>query len=122
MKKFLALLLVIPAFFLGACAQTPPTITPAPVTVTETAQPQMTTEQKFVEFIQQRPYFSTVPAAQLVETAKSVCRAFDAGQSLAAVGNAAIQAGLPAYEAGYFIGASVVAFCPQYKNIADDGI
>ena len=56
-----------------------------------------------------------------IATARSVCSDLDAGQSRTSlVLPLARAANLTAHDAGFFVGASVASFCPQYAGTADD--
>ncbi len=50
-----------------------------------------------------------------IEAAHSVCQKLDGGESPTQVANDVLNSStMPAYHAGYFVGASIDAYCPQY--------
>lgn len=54
---------------------------------------------------------------QVVRLGHTVCQALDRGATFSLLLNDALKSGLSPYDGGFVIGASVAAFCPQYKYL-----
>ncbi len=50
-----------------------------------------------------------------VEAGRSVCQKLDSGETPTAIANDVLNSSqMPAYHCGFFVGASIRAYCPQY--------
>jgi len=129
MKKIMASLLIVPALVLTACAGTPA----ATVTVTASAPaqaPMMDPPQDaYPMSVREEAFYQTLvdqfgtavvnDKATAVALGKSVCAALNqygaAGIDMTMQNG--VDAGFTPYEAGFIIGASVAAFCPENKGL-----
>lgn len=85
---------------------------------TTTARP-LTRDEKFVQIIHDRGIFLYAKDEQIVKTAKLGCEALDAGNSIQDLMTVTRESGgISAKDAGYFVGASVIAYCPQHAGLA----
>jgi hypothetical protein len=98
------LLAVVAALFIG------------PMGAIATAQAN-TSDDKFISTIKSEGITDHVSSAHAIEAAHSVCQKLDGGESPTAVANDVLNSStMPAYHSGYFVGASIDAYCPQYKS------
>lgn len=52
-----------------------------------------------------------------IQAAHSVCQKLDGGETPTAIANDVLNnSQMPAYHCGYFVGASIRAYCPQYTS------
>jgi len=105
-------------------------------TVTEEAEPEPTPEPEpepeeeptlsdgaiedvFVTLIRSEypGMFLGVSDRDMIDLAKGVCGQFDIGQTFADVGLMGVESGYTPKQIGYFIGASVPAFCPEHEGV-----
>ena len=70
-------------------------------------------DQAFLDTVHQAGIWTGVPDATLINDAQLACNALDAGNSYLSVVQIAMDSGgLDAYDAGYFVGASIGVYCP----------
>lgn len=65
------------------------------------------------------PALNNVDDTIIVNAGKNVCSLYKSGYEFEQVAAAVLNAGIPADMAGYLIGASTAAFCPNY-NVGDE--
>lgn len=71
-------------------------------------------DDAFITVIRQDGLFPTADDADLVDIGQKACSALDTGNSYLTVVNITMTSGdLTAYDAGYFVGAAIAAYCPQ---------
>jgi Protein of unknown function (DUF732) len=59
------------------------------------------------------------PRRRRIEAGHAVCQEFDAGKSASDIANEVLNGSdMPAYHCGFFVGAAVRAYCPQYRSKA----
>jgi Protein of unknown function (DUF732) len=96
------LLAVVAALFIG------------PMGAIATAQAD-TNDDKFVNMIKGEGITDHVSPAHAIEAAHSVCQKLDEGESPTAVANDVLNnSAMPAYHCGFFVGAAIKVYCPQY--------
>lgn len=94
---------------------TSPTTTKAPAI---TKAPAKTMDDLFLETIHEEGIFVNL-TDQAIELAEATCDTFDAGASLRQVLNVAKE-NMPSGDAAFFIGASIGAYCPEYKYMINN--
>lgn len=81
-----------------------------------------TSDDKFISTIKAEGITDHVSSAHAIEAAHSVCEKLDGGESPNAVANDVLNnSSMPAYHCGYFVGASIDAYCPEYKPKVSGG-
>jgi Protein of unknown function (DUF732) len=76
-----------------------------------------TNDGKFLAVLKSEGITDHVSPAHAIEAAHTVCQKLDDGQTPAQVANDVLNSSnMPAYHSGYFVGASIDAYCPQYKS------
>jgi len=75
-----------------------------------------TNDSKFLAVLKSEGITDHVSPAHAIEAAHTVCQKLDDGQTPSAVASDVLNSSnMPAYHSGYFVGASIDAYCPQYK-------
>ena len=75
-----------------------------------------TDDQTFLAALKSEGITDHVSPAHAIEAAHSVCQKLDAGETPTQVANDVLNSStMPAYHSGYFVGASINAYCPQYE-------
>ena len=76
-----------------------------------------TNDNKFLSVLKSEGITDHVTPSHAIEAAHSVCQKLDGGETPTQVANDVLNSStMPAYHAGYFVGASIDAYCPQYKS------
>jgi glucose/arabinose dehydrogenase len=74
-----------------------------------------TNDGKFLAALKSEGITDHVSAQHAIEAAHAVCQKLDAGETPTQVANDVLNSStMPAYHAGYFVGASIKEYCPQY--------
>jgi hypothetical protein len=74
-----------------------------------------TNDNKFLAALNTQGITDHVSAQHAIEAGHSVCQKLDGGESPTQVANDVLNnSTMPAYHSGYFVGASIDAYCPQY--------
>ncbi len=74
-----------------------------------------TTDNNFLAMLRSEGITDHVSPQHAIEAAHSVCQKLDEGESPNAVANDVLNnSAMPAYHCGYFVGAAIKAYCPQY--------
>ena len=74
-----------------------------------------TNDAKFLAALKSDGITDHVSSQHAIEAGHSVCQKLDGGESPTQVANDVLNnSSMPAYEAGYFVGASINAYCSQY--------
>jgi hypothetical protein len=74
-------------------------------------------DDKFLAAIKSEGITDHVSAAGAIQAAHGVCEKLDGGETPAAVAKDVLDnSTMPAYHCGYFVGASIDAYCPQYRS------
>jgi Protein of unknown function (DUF732) len=74
-----------------------------------------TNDNKFLASLKTEGITDHVSASHAIEAAHSVCQKLDSGESPTQVANDVLNSStMPAYHSGYFVGAAIDAYCPQY--------
>ena len=72
-------------------------------------------DAKFIALLNSEGITDHVSPAHAIEAAHSVCEKLDSGETPTAVANDVLNSStMPAYHAGYFVGAAIKVYCPQY--------
>jgi hypothetical protein len=74
-----------------------------------------TNDGKFLAAMKSEGITDHVSPQHAIEAAHAVCQKLDAGQTPTQVANDVLNSSsMPAYHAGFFVGASIKEYCPQY--------
>jgi hypothetical protein len=74
-----------------------------------------TNDGKFLAALKSEGITDHVSPQHAIEAGHTVCQKLDAGQTPTQVANDVLNSStMPAYHAGYFVGASIKEYCPQY--------
>jgi hypothetical protein len=69
----------------------------------------------FLQLMSSEGITDHVSPAHAIEAAHSVCSKLDGGETATQVANDVLNSStMPAYHAGYFVGAAIKVYCPQY--------
>jgi hypothetical protein len=75
-----------------------------------------TNDNKFLAEMKTEGITDHISAEHAIEAAHSVCQKLDSGETPTQVANDVLNSStMPAYHSGYFVGASISAYCPQYE-------
>ena len=75
-----------------------------------------TTDDKFLAQLQSEGITDHISSAHAIEAGHSVCVKLDNGASPTAVVNDVLNSSsMPVYHSGFFVGASIDAYCPRHK-------
>ena len=76
-----------------------------------------TNDGKFLAALKAEGITDHVSPQHAIEAGHTVCQKLDAGQTPTQVANDVLNSSaLPAYQSGYFVGASIKEYCPQYMR------
>jgi hypothetical protein len=79
-----------------------------------------TNDNKFLAEMKSEGITDHVSPQHAIEAAHSVCQKLDSGETPTQVANDVLNSSsMPAYHSGYFVGASIDAYCPQYASKVD---
>ena len=132
MKRIMILMTALLAFALIGCSAETGSAVPAAEALTTTSPsvqratttrpiptkpPSKTMDEKFLDVIHEEGIFKNL-TFQAVDLAKSTCETFDAGATLGQVMRIATET-MGAGDAGFFIGASIGAYCPKYSYLVN---
>lgn len=74
-----------------------------------------TNDDKFLSILKSQGITDHVSPAHAIEAGHTVCQKLDGGASPADVANDVVNSSnMPAYHCGYFVGAAIKVYCPQY--------
>jgi hypothetical protein len=74
-----------------------------------------TNDNNFIAMMNSEGITDHVSPAHAIEAAHSVCTKLDGGETPTQVANDVLNSSsMPAYHAGYFVGAAIKVYCPQY--------
>ena len=74
-----------------------------------------TNDGRFLAALKSEGITDHVSPQHAIEAGHAVCQKLDAGQTPAQVANDVLNSSaMPAYHSGYFVGASIKVYCPQY--------
>jgi Protein of unknown function (DUF732) len=89
---------------------------PGPLRTAATARAD-TNDNKFLSVLKSEGITDHVSPSHAIEAAHTVCQKLDQGMTPTQVANDVLNSSnMPAYHSGYFVGASIDAYCPQYKS------
>jgi hypothetical protein len=75
-----------------------------------------TNDQRFLASLKSEGITDHVSPSHAIEAAHSVCQKLDGGETPTQVANDVLNnSTMPAYHCGYFVGASIKVYCPQYE-------
>jgi Protein of unknown function (DUF732) len=75
-----------------------------------------TNDNNFIAMMNSEGITDHVSPAHAIEAAHSVCSKLDGGETPTQVANDVLNSStMPAYHAGYFVGAAIKVYCPQYE-------
>lgn len=79
-------------------------------------------DQMFLSALQSEGITDHISSAHAIEAGHIVCQKLDGGLSPSeAASDVLLSSQMPAYHAGYFVGASIKAYCPQYQSKINSG-
>lgn len=79
-----------------------------------------TSDNKFLAEMKTEGITDHISAEHAIEAAHSVCQKLDGGETATQVANDVLNSSsMPAYQSGYFVGASIDAYCTQYAPKAN---
>ena len=74
-----------------------------------------TNDAKFLALLKSEGITDHVSPSHAIQGAREVCRQLDSGKSPSDVANDVLNSSeMPAYHCGYFVGAAIKVYCPQY--------
>jgi len=74
-----------------------------------------TNDGKFLAALKAEGITDHISPQHAIEAGHTVCQKLDAGQTPTQVANDVLNSSaMPAYQSGYFVGASIKEYCPQY--------
>jgi poly-beta-hydroxyalkanoate depolymerase len=74
-----------------------------------------TNDTKFLALLNSEGITDHVSPSHAIEAAHTVCSKLDAGMSTTEVANDVLNSStMPAYHCGYFVGAAIKVYCPQF--------
>jgi hypothetical protein len=76
-----------------------------------------TDDGKFLAALKSEGITDHVSPQDAIEAGHAVCQKLDAGETPTQVANDVLNSStMPAYHSGYFVGASIDAYCPRHKD------
>jgi len=85
-----------------------------PLAAVQTAQAD-TNDSKFIALLNSEGITDHIAPSHAIEAAHSVCTKLEGGESPNAVANDVLNSSsMPAYHSGYFVGAAIKVYCPQF--------
>jgi hypothetical protein len=76
-----------------------------------------TNDDKFLSILKKEGITDHVSPAHAIEAGHTVCQKLDGGATPTQVASDVVNGStMPAYHSGYFVGASIDTYCPQYKS------
>ncbi len=74
-----------------------------------------TADNNFLAMLKSEGITDHISPQHAIDAAHSVCQKLDEGESPTAIANDVLNSStMPAYHCGYFVGAAIKAYCPQY--------
>jgi Protein of unknown function (DUF732) len=74
-----------------------------------------TTDNKFLALLKSEGISDHISPDHAIQAAHEVCQQLDAGKSPSDVASDVLNSSeMPAYHCGYFVGAAIKVYCPQY--------
>jgi poly-beta-hydroxyalkanoate depolymerase len=74
-----------------------------------------TNDTKFIALLNSEGITDHIAPSHAIEAAHSVCTKLEGGESPNAVANDVLNSSsMPAYHSGYFVGAAIKVYCPQF--------
>lgn len=75
-----------------------------------------TADTKFLKLLQTEGITDHISSAHAIEAGHTVCNKLDQGLTPTEVASDILNSSsMPAYHSGYFVGAAIEAYCPQYQ-------
>lgn len=72
-------------------------------------------DDKFIALLKSEGITDHVSPSHAIDAAHNVCQKLDDGETPTAVANDVLNSSaMPAYHCGYFVGAAIKVYCPQY--------
>ena len=79
-------------------------------------------DQTFLAALKSEGITDHVSASHAIQAGHIVCQKLDGGLTPSeAASDVLLSSEMPAYHAGYFVGASIRAYCPQYESKISNG-
>jgi Protein of unknown function (DUF732) len=76
-----------------------------------------TNDDRFVAALKSERITDHISPKHAIEAGHTVCQKLDNGQTPAQIANDVLNSSeMPAYHSGYFVGASIKLYCPQYMH------
>jgi Protein of unknown function (DUF732) len=74
-----------------------------------------TADNNFLAMLKSEGITDHISPQHAIDAAHTVCQKLDEGETPTAVANDVLNnSAMPAYHCGYFVGAAITAYCPQY--------
>jgi hypothetical protein len=74
-----------------------------------------TNDNNFLALLKSEGINDHISPGHAIEAAHNVCEKLDGGETPSAVANDVLNSStMPAYHCGYFVGAAIKVYCPQY--------
>ncbi|QNI07056.1 DUF732 domain-containing protein [Mycobacterium kubicae] len=81
-----------------------------------TAQADTSSDAKFIALLKNEGISDHISPAHAIEGGHMVCTKLDQGMTPTEVANDVLNSSsMPAYHSGYFVGAAIEIYCPQYE-------
>ena len=81
-----------------------------------------TNDSKFLALLKSEGISDHLSADHAIQAAHEVCAQLDSGKSPSDVANDVLNSSeMPAYHCGYFVGAAIKVYCPQYTPEENGG-
>lgn len=78
-------------------------------------------ERALVEVINEEiPETVSVPDQDIIDLGESICDRLDAGENILSVAYSGVEAGFEPRQAGFIVGASVGALCPEHEDLVEN--
>jgi poly-beta-hydroxyalkanoate depolymerase len=76
-----------------------------------------TNDTKFIALLNSEGITDHISPSHAIEAAHSVCEKLDGGETPSAVASDVLNSSsMPAYHCGYFVGAAIKVYCPQFTH------
>ena len=102
MKKIVAVIVLV--LSLTACGSKSK---PAPAPISD--------DQAYLTEVHKNISVGAFSDSDLIALGHNICSAFDSGATLGDIAELGMNNNLPAYDTGFIISASILAYCPQHK-------
>jgi hypothetical protein len=109
------------ALVLSGCISLPADDLDGETAAPSTSQSMGIEEQVFVKIVREGTNL-TGTDDEFISAGRLICNEFDRGKTFESVGYDIVESGASFEDAGFIIGASIGAFCPQYSDVVQQGV